>query len=101
MWKVLFTVSAEKDVNALLNSGRLSDADREVIATWIKQIQEFGPDSLRTGSNFWHDHGLFGEWRGRRASAYSFSGRIIYKIEEKKVVVLVVKVIADHDYSKE
>ena len=53
MWKVLFAASAEKDVRSLLDRGKLSDFDREVIATWIKQVQEFGPDSLRTGSNFW------------------------------------------------
>ena len=59
MWKVLFTSGAEKEVRALLKEGRLSDSDREVIATWIKQVQEFGPDSLGASSNFWHDHELF------------------------------------------
>ena len=101
MWKVLFAASAEKDVRSLLESGELNGSDREVIATWIKQVREFGPDSLRTRSNFWHDHDLFDEWKGHRASAYSFKGRIIYKIEEKKIVVLVIKVTATHDYSKE
>lgn len=101
MWKVLFTSDAERNIKSLLKSGHLSDSDREVIATWIKQVQEFGPDSLRTGSNFWHDHDLSAEWRGHRSSAYSFKGRIIYKVEEKKIIVIVVKVTATHDYSKE
>ena len=101
MWKVLFAASAEKDVRLLFESGELNNSDREVIATWIKQVQEFGPESLRTGSNFWHDHDLFNEWAEHRASAYSFKGRIIYKIVEKKIVVVVVKITATHDYSKE
>lgn len=101
MWKVLFIADAEKDIRSLLKSGHLSGSDREVIATWIKQVQEFGPDSLRTSSNFWHDHDLHNEWRGHRASAYSFKGRIIYRVEEKKIIVVVVKVTATHDYSKE
>lgn len=101
MGKVRFASSAEKNVVALLNNGELNDADREVIATWIKQVQEFGPDSLRTGSNFWHDHDLFDEWKGHRASAYSFKGRIVYKVEEKKITVGVVRVPSTHDYSRE
>lgn len=101
MWKVLFASSAEKDIRLLLENGALSDSDREVIGIWIKQVQEFGPDSLHTGSNFWHDHELYDEWAGHRASAYSFKGRIIYRIVEKKIVVVVVKFTATHDYSKE
>ncbi len=101
MWKILFSAAAEKDVKSLFQSGKLNDSDREVIATWIKQVQEFGPDSLRTGSNFWYDHDLYDEWKGYRASAYSFKGRIIYKVEEKNIVVVVVKITATHDYLKE
>lgn len=101
MWKVFFSVMAEKNVRALVDSGGLAQADREVIATWIKQIQEFGPDSLRAGSNFWHDHDLFNDWKGFRASAFSIKGRIIYKVEEKRIMVVVVKVTTTHDYSRE
>lgn len=99
MWKVLFSAQAEKDIKKLVRSNVLSEADREVIATWIKQIQEFGPDSLREGVNFWYDHDLHDNWKGHRSSAYSFKGRLIYKVEERKITVLVVKVTATHDYS--
>lgn len=99
MWKVLFSANAEKDIKDLLKGQKLSEDDREVIATWIKQVQEFGPESLQQGSNFWHDHELFDDWKGHRSSAFSFKGRLIYRIEKKKIVVLVVKVTATHDYS--
>lgn len=99
MWKVLFSAQAEKDIQALVKSKRLSQSDKQVIATWIKQIQEFGPQSLHNGSNFWHDHELEKQWKGYRSSAYSFKGRIIYKVENKKIIVTVVRLTATHDYS--
>jgi mRNA-degrading endonuclease YafQ of YafQ-DinJ toxin-antitoxin module len=101
MWKVLFTAEAERDIKDLLKTGEMKNADREVIATWIRQVQEWGPDSLRSGSNFWYDHDLFDEWKGHRASAYSFKGRIIYKVQDKRIIVLVIRITASHDYSKE
>ena len=99
MWKVLFSTQAEKEVKALIKKGKLTPEDQEVIATWIKQIKEFGPDSLTVGSNFWYDHELFDNWKGHRSSAFSFKGRLIYKIKNKQIIVLVVKVTTDHDYS--
>jgi mRNA-degrading endonuclease YafQ of YafQ-DinJ toxin-antitoxin module len=99
MWKVLFSAKAEKDIQKLAKEKQLSESDKEVIATWIKQVQEFGPESLQQGTNFWYDHELYDEWKGHRSSAYSFKGRLIYRVEEKKIVVLVVKVTATHDYS--
>lgn len=99
MWKVLFSAQAEKDIQKLLKENTLSDPDREVIATWIKQVQEFGPESLQKGVNFWYDHELYDRWKGHRSSAYSFKGRLIYRVEKQKIIVLVVRVIATHDYS--
>ena len=99
MWKVLFSAQAEKDIKKLQKEKTLGDSDKEIIATWIKQVQEFGPDSLKKGVNFWYDHELHDKWEGHRSSAYSFKGRLLYKIEKQKIIVLVVKVTATHDYS--
>lgn len=98
MWQILFTSKAEKEIRAQVKSGALNDQDREVIATWIKQVKEFGPDSLSKGTNFWHDHPLDGNWKGFRSSAFSYSGRIIYKIENKKITVSIVRLTTAHDY---
>ncbi|MEI8346700.1 MAG: hypothetical protein WCG27_04485 [Pseudomonadota bacterium] len=100
MWKILFSAEAERETKDQFRKGLLTDEDREVISTWIKQIAEYGPESLREGSNFWYDHDLQGEWRGYRASAFSFKGRIIYKIENRIVTVLVVRITTAHDYKK-
>lgn len=98
MWKILFTAAAEKEIKNQYKSGALTDSDREVIATWIKQVSEFGPESLRDSGNFWHDHNLDGIWEGFRSSAFSYRGRIIYKIENNKIMIKVVKLTTTHDY---
>jgi transcriptional regulator with XRE-family HTH domain len=42
----------------------------------------------------WADHPLYGDWRGHRASSFSHSGRIIYKVEEHVITVTVVRITA-------
>jgi len=101
MWKVLFTEKCEDEIKALVNKGLINEDDKRVIGIWIKKVKKHGPESLRMGGqkSNWNDHALEREWSGHRASNYSFSGRIIYKIEGKKITVKVVRVTPDHDYS--
>ncbi len=99
-WAVQFSKKAEADIFELIKEGIFSEEDREVLSIWIKQVQEYGPESLLRG-NFWHDHELYDEWKGHRSSAYSFKGRIIYKIQDKIVTVLVIKITATHNYKKD
>lgn len=101
MWKVLFTEKCEKEIRDLLKNGDLTEDDRRVIGIWIKQVKKHGPDSLRDGKNAsnWNDHDLDRKWKGHRASSYSFSGRIIYKVENDVITVTVVRLSHDHDYS--
>lgn len=99
-WKVLFTETCEKEIREFLKSGTLSEDDRRVLSIWIKQVKNHGPDSLREGSglNNWNDHDLDRKWSGYRSSSYSFSGRIIYKVEDQIVTVKVVRITPEHDY---
>ena len=101
MWKVLFTKECEKEIRKAYKAGFLSDDDRRVLSIWIKQVKKHGPDSLRElGHEMnWNDHDLDRKWLGFRASNFSYSGRIIYKVENKKVSVKVVRLTHDHDYS--
>ena len=103
MWKVLFTDKCEKEIKENLKTGNLSQDDRRVISIWIKQVKKHGPESLRknAGKNNWNDHDLDRKWQGFRASSYSFSGRIIYKVENEIVTVTVVRLSHNHDYTKE
>ncbi len=100
MWKVLFTARCEKEIKELLKQGLLTEDDKRVISIWIKQVKKHGPDLLRQERNQsnWNDHDLDRKWSGYRASSYSFSGRIIYKVENKIVTVIVVRVTSDHNY---
>jgi len=97
MWKVLFTAKAERDIRQMVKQGFLTDNDRRIITTWIRQVKKHGPDSLKNES-IWYDHSLKGKFQGYRASAFSYSGRIIYKVEAKKITVIVIKVTPDHRY---
>ena len=62
-------------------------------------MEEFGPDHIAS-SREWHDHALERTWRGYRSSAFSKSGRVIYRVFETKVIVEVHRVTADHNYRK-
>ena len=99
MWKVLFTEKCEKEIRQLDREGFLSEDDKRVISIWIKQVKKHGPDSLREMASNWNDHPLDRKWFGHRASNFSYSGRIIYKVENKKITVKVVRLTHDHDYS--
>ncbi len=101
MWQVLFTAECENEIKDLIKSGVLSEDDRRVISIWIKQVKKHGPESLRVAGQLsnWNDHDLDRKWSGHRSSSYSYSGRIIYKVEGKRVLVTVMRITPDHDYS--
>jgi mRNA-degrading endonuclease YafQ of YafQ-DinJ toxin-antitoxin module len=100
MWLVEFENSAvEKEVTALIKSKKLTADDQAIIHAWIQQISVHGPESIR-GDFKWADHALVGDWAGYRSSAFSNSGRIIYRIVDKKVVIKVARIADEHDYKK-
>jgi mRNA-degrading endonuclease YafQ of YafQ-DinJ toxin-antitoxin module len=100
MWKVEFeSHQAETEAERLINDGSLSLEDRRVITAWIRQVSLQGPDSIRRDKR-WADHPLEREWKGYRSSAFSNKGRIIYRIEEKVVKVLIERITVEHDYRR-
>ena len=89
MWLVEFESSAvEKEITALIKSKKLTAEDHALIHAWIQQISAHGPESIR-GDFKWADHTLHGEWVGYRSSSFSNPGRIIYRIEDQIVKVVV------------
>lgn len=98
-WKVMIEVKAETELSLLLKKKVITKADIKVLLRWVSEMEEFGPEFISTSSE-WHDHELEREWFGFRSSAFSNSGRIIYKIIEDQVIVQVVRVTAHHDYKK-
>jgi addiction module RelE/StbE family toxin len=65
---------------------------------WKDIVRLSGPAGLRQIKGF-NDEALRGEWRGHRSSRLSRQYRVIYRIEQDKVLVEVVSVTA-HDYRK-
>ncbi len=62
-----------------------------------KDIVEFsGPAGLRLIRGF-RDESLRGRWKGHRSSRFGDQYRVIYRIEKKRLYVMVVDVTA-HDY---
>ncbi len=118
-----WAVKEDKNVGEALKKafreGEVTLEDIEVIRVWVRQVEEFGPNSLcktwnlkeaqspdesvlsREGSdvNFWNDHELTKDWAGHRSSSFSKSGRIIYKVENEQIkIVRVVKITGTHSY---
>lgn len=96
-WIVKIEAKAEEQLRQAIRNGDLSTEDKEVIVAWVEEIQEEGLKSI-LNSKFWNDHALDGKWFGFRSSSFSRLGRIIYRIEDQIVQVVVVRITSDHDY---
>ena len=100
MWTVQFeNMKIQAEVEKLIKSGRISKADEEVLAAWVRQMSSHGPESVRVDKK-WADHELEGDWLGYRSSSFSVRGRIIYRIEEKVVKIKIARITDVHDYRK-
>ena len=65
---------------------------------WKDIVEISGPTGLRQIRGF-NDEALRGDWRGHRSSRLSDQFRVIYKIERKKLFVMVGELTA-HDYRR-
>lgn len=63
---------------------------------WKDIVRISGPSGLRLIKGF-HDEALKGKWKGHRSSRLGIQYRVIYKVEEQEILVLVVD-ITPHDY---
>ena len=96
-WVVKMTKIAESELKRMIKTGTFNNSDIHVLLKWVDEMEEFGPDHISHSSQ-WHDHALDRKWSGYRSSAFSKSGRIIYRIINKKIIVEVHRVTANHDY---
>ena len=90
MWEVYEHRRASKRLD------RLSVEILKRYEKWKDVVKISGPSGLRLIKGF-HDEALKGKWRGHRSSRLGQQYRVIYKIEERKVLVLVIDITA-HDY---
>lgn len=65
---------------------------------WKDIVRISGPPGLRLIRGF-RDEALRGEWKGHRSSRLGQRYRVIYRVEENEVLVLVMDLTA-HDYRR-
>jgi len=63
---------------------------------WKDVVSLSGPQGLRAIKGF-HDEALRGEWRGHRSCRLGGQYRVIYRVEARAVVVLVIDITAHDD----
>jgi len=98
-WSVEMSKEGERALRLDFRSGKITTDDIKVIKRWIADVEEQGLEFAQHKTD-WRDHQLAGEWRGHRAISFSYAGRVIYRVENEKIIVRVVRVTADHDYKK-
>jgi mRNA-degrading endonuclease YafQ of YafQ-DinJ toxin-antitoxin module len=85
-----------------IEDGHFDSDVRELIAFWIMEIKEIGYDEYIISSlaKSFNDHQLKGARQGERAIHLNTKGgRLIYKYYKNKIIVKVIKITPDHDYS--
>ena len=97
-WRVEMTDESEAQMILDIRAKKISKDDIAVLKKWIADVEENGIEAAQVSPS-WRDHELSGKWKGHRAISFSVSGRVIYGIDKGKVIVRVVKVTVDHDYS--
>src|SRR4051812_31303588 len=98
-WKVEYELPVAGQLKLDFKEGRISSEDISLLKSWVREIEELGPESIQK-RRLWDDHPLEREWEGYRSSCFSLKGRIIYRIENEKVIVRVVRIPTEHDYGK-
>ncbi len=97
-WKVDYDAHVKFEIETQLADGTLTTDDLKALAKWVSEIETHGLEHVQT--DYWNDHPLEAEWTGLRSASFSLRGRIIYRIEGGRLVVMVVRVTATHNYRK-
>lgn len=92
MWKV----QQHRDVKKSLR--KLPEPVRRAFTVWIGIAETEGPVGLRAARGF-NDEALKGVWKGCRSSRLNKQHRVIYRVENEVVTILVMDVTA-HDYRR-
>ncbi len=97
-WEVRYDTNVANEIVEALDIGILSRDDIKVLKRWVSEVESRGL-SYAQANRDWRDHELTrGRWKDHRAISFSFSGRLIYRTEDLKLFVMVVRVSPNHDY---
>ncbi len=97
-WRVVVTSECEAEIERTV----FSNEERFIIASWIRFVEVKGPYSLNDFEVFqFNDHELTRQrkWNKHRSSSFSKAGRIIYRIDDDIITVIVVRITRNHNYS--
>ena len=92
----MWDIYEHRDVSKQLKS--LSSDVLKRYEKWKDIVAISGAKGLKEIKGF-HDEALRGEWKGYRSSRLNIQYRIVYKVENEKFYIKVVKVTA-HDYRR-
>lgn len=92
MWEILEHRNVEKQLRS--NPMELQKRYEK----WKDIVRLSGPNGLRLITGF-HDESLQGKWKGHRSSRLNQKYRVIYRIESRDMLVLVIAV-TPHDYRR-
>lgn len=98
MYKVTLTKKCANSLSKFKKDHLISNDELIVIRAWISEMKNFGPEYIEL-CGYWNDHKLSGKRDDERASSFSDSGRIIYRIKNNKIEVSIIRITPDHDYS--
>jgi len=97
MYSVELSSKCEKELSKFVRLKLISKEELFIIRTWMREMSNFGPEYIES-CGYWNDHSLGRDRKGERASSFSESGRIIYRIAKNHISIKVIKISPDHDY---
>lgn len=97
-WKVDYEQQVKLEIKSQLSDKTLTKDDLQALMKWVNEIESYGLDHVQT--DYWNDHPLEANWTGFRSASFSVRGRVIYRIENKRLIVMVVRVTSIHNYKK-
>jgi|CXWL01.1.fsa_nt_gi addiction module RelE/StbE family toxin len=94
----MWTIAEERDVQKSIAKHAVPANIVKRYEAWKAIVRSSGPNALRVLPGL-RDHTLQGAWKGFRASYLNETWRVIYRIENEVVQVVVVRISA-HDYRR-
>ena len=100
--KVIVNKSIETRFNRDLKQGLFNAEVRDLIEYWITEIEGLGHEEYCKSELFrmLNDHDLKADRQGQRSITLDQSGgRLIYSVIKNAIVIKVIKITSNHDYS--
>ena len=100
--KVVINKSIENNFNKDVKNGLFNPKARDIIEYWVTEIEDLGYIEYKKSELFkmLNDHSLKNERQGQRTITLDQTGgRLIYSVVKNAIVIKVIKITSDHDYS--